>query len=57
MVSNSKRILRYDSLELMDMCYRSEKKLLQRVNESMKKKHQLRLIELEESVLLAQVNI
>ncbi len=35
---------------------RSEKKFLNQMNDFMKKKHQLRLIELEESVLLAQVN-
>jgi len=36
--------------------FRSEKKLLNQLNDLMKKKHQLRLIELEESVLLSQVN-
>lgn len=36
--------------------YRLDKKILNQINDLMKKKHQLRLIELEESVLLAQVN-
>ena len=35
--------------------FRSEKKLLNQMSDWMKKKHQLRLIELEESVLLSQV--
>lgn len=35
--------------------FRSEKKLLNQMNDLMKKKHHLRLIELEESVLIAQV--
>lgn len=35
--------------------FRSEKKLLNQMTDLLKKKHQLRLIELEESVLLSQV--
>lgn len=43
---------------VMQLCkynFRSEKKALNQLNDFMKKKHHLRLIELEESVLLAQV--
>lgn len=35
---------------------RSDKKILHQMSDLLKRKHQLRLIELEESVLLAQVN-
>ena len=34
---------------------RSDKKILHQMSDLLKRKHQLRLIELEESVLLAQV--
>jgi hypothetical protein len=39
------------------MLYRSDKRILNQMSDLMKRKHQLHLIELEETVLLAQVKI
>ncbi|UJR09808.1 hypothetical protein I4U23_014034 [Adineta vaga] len=45
------------SVKQYDDQQQSEKKLLNQMNDSMKRKHHLRLIELEESVLLAQQDL
>jgi hypothetical protein len=49
--------MQHEVIDIYKYIYRSDKKILHQMTDLMKRKHQLRLIELEESVLFAQVNI